>query len=82
MLLRDYTEFEHRQQRSHWIAVASMAGALILAVVLGGAITRRFVRPLLRLAAQVGEPPAMPLQTRFAHEYPDNENRRRCPIRS
>ncbi|MBN3723165.1 ATP-binding protein [Burkholderia sp. Ac-20379] len=73
LLLRDYTEFEHRQQRSHWIAVASMAGALILAFVLGGAITRRFVRPLLRLAAQVGERPALPPQTRFAHEYPDNE---------
>jgi signal transduction histidine kinase len=73
LLLRDYTEFEQRQQHSHWIAVASMAGALILAFLLGGVTTRRFVGPLLRLAAQVGERPALPPQTRLAHEYPDNE---------
>ncbi len=70
---RDYTEFEQRQRHSHRVAVLGMAGAPIVAFVLGGATTRRFVAPLVRLAAQVGERPALPPQTRLVHAYPDNE---------
>jgi signal transduction histidine kinase len=73
MLLRDYTAFERSQQYAHWLTVGGVAAALALAFVLGGVITRGFVRPLRRLAEQVGERPDLPLQTRLAKHYPDDE---------
>jgi signal transduction histidine kinase len=73
LLARDYTSFERGQQRVHWLAVGGGAAGLLVAFLLGGMTARRVVDPLLRLATQVGERPAMPSQTRFAHEYPDNE---------
>jgi signal transduction histidine kinase len=73
MLLRDYTAFEQNQVDSHWLTVCSVAGSLVAAFILGGVVTRRFVRPLIRLAAQVGKRPGLPPQTRLAENYPDNE---------
>lgn len=73
VLLRDYTAFEQHQVRSHLVAVGGLACCFFVAFVLGGATTRRFVGPLIRLAAQVGERPGLPPQTRLAQDYPDNE---------
>ncbi|CAG9201405.1 two-component system sensor protein [Paraburkholderia tropica] len=73
MLLRDYTAFEERRVHSHWLTVLSVGASLLVAFLLGGAVTRRFVRPLIRLAEQVVKRPALPPQTRLAHAYPENE---------
>ena len=73
MLLRDYTAFEHEQRHSHWLTVGSVAASLVMAFVLGGVVTRRFTRPLLRLAEQVGERPDLPPQTQLAKHYRNDE---------
>ncbi|WP_322045443.1 HAMP domain-containing sensor histidine kinase [Paraburkholderia sp. J67] len=73
MLLRDYTAFEERRAHSHWVTVCSVGGGLLVAFLLGGAVTRRFLRPLTRLAEQVVTRPEQPPQTRLAHAYPENE---------
>jgi len=56
MLLRDYTEYEQNQSASHLTAVTGLAASLALAFVLGIVATRRLLRPLARLAAQVNTP--------------------------
>jgi signal transduction histidine kinase len=73
MLLRDYTAFEERRAHSHWVTVCSVGGGLLVAFLLGGALTRRFLRPLTRLAEQVVTRPGLPPQTRLAQAYPENE---------
>ncbi|MNS94883.1 Sensor protein BasS [compost metagenome] len=73
MLLRDYTEYEQNQAGSHWIAVSGLAGSLALAFILGILATRRMLRPLARLAAQVNARAAQPPQTRLAPHYPPDE---------
>ncbi|OZI71756.1 two-component sensor histidine kinase [Bordetella genomosp. 12] len=73
VLLRDYTEYEHSQLRSHWVTVAALAGSLLAAFGLGALASRRFVRPLLKLAEQVGSRPGLPPRTRLAQAYPANE---------
>ncbi|KOQ20686.1 sensor histidine kinase [Achromobacter xylosoxidans] len=73
MLLRDYTEYEHNQSASHWTVVSGLAGGLALAFVLGTLATRRMLRPLARLAAQVTARGAQPPQTRLAEDYPPDE---------
>jgi signal transduction histidine kinase len=73
MLLRDYTDYERSQQASHWAAVSGLAGSLALAFVLGSLATRRLLRPLSRLAAQVNARGAQPPQTRLAEDYPPDE---------
>ncbi len=73
MLLRDYTEYERNQVASHWAAVSGLAGSLALAFVLGTFATRRVVRPLARLAAQVNARADQPAQTRLAEHYPPDE---------
>lgn len=73
VLLRDYTAFEQRRVRSHWLTVLCVGASLFVAFMLGGAVTRRVVRPLVGLAEQVIKRPALPLQTRIAHAYPGNE---------
>ncbi|AIT25208.1 HAMP domain protein [Bordetella holmesii 70147] len=73
VLLRDYTEYEHSQVRSHWVTVAALAASLLAAFGLGALASRRFVRPLLTLAEQVGLRPELPPRTRLAQAYPPNE---------
>lgn len=73
VLLRDYTAFEQRRVHSHWITVLCVGASLFIAFLLGGAVTRRLVRPLAGLAEQVIKRPALPPQTRIAHAYPGNE---------
>lgn len=73
MLLRDYTEYEENQSASHLTAVTGLAGSLALAFVLGILATRRLLRPLARLAAQVNTRGAQPPQTRLAEDYPPDE---------
>ncbi|WP_232732958.1 sensor histidine kinase [Achromobacter ruhlandii] len=73
MLLRDYTEYERNQSTSHWTVVSGLAGGLVLAFVLGTLATRRMLRPLARLAAQVTARGAQPPQTRLAADYPPDE---------
>lgn len=73
MLLRDYTDYEQSQVASHWTAVSGLAGSLALAFVLGILATRRLLRPLSRLAAQVNTRGAQPPQTRLAEDYPPDE---------
>jgi len=73
LLLRDYTDYERSQQRSHWVTVSGLAASLLLAFVLGVVANRRFVRPLVQLAAQVVARPELPPQTRLAQDYPHNE---------
>lgn len=73
MLLRDYTEYEQNQVASHWAAVSGLAGSLALAFILGIVATRRLLRPLSRLAAQVNTRGAQPPQTRLAEDYPPDE---------
>jgi signal transduction histidine kinase len=73
VLLRDYTAFEQRRVRSHWLTVLCVGASLFVAFLLGGAVTRRVVRPLVGLAEQVIKRPALPPQTRIAHAYPGNE---------
>ncbi|WP_050814846.1 sensor histidine kinase [Achromobacter arsenitoxydans] len=73
MLLRDYTEYEQNQAASHWTAVSGLAGSLALAFILGILATRRMLRPLARLAAQVNARAAQPPQTRLAQDYPPDE---------
>lgn len=73
MLLRDYTEYERNQSASHWTVVSGLAGGLVLAFVLGTLATRRMLRPLARLAAQVTARGAQPPQTRLAADYPPDE---------
>ncbi|MGE8681030.1 MAG: sensor histidine kinase [Achromobacter marplatensis] len=71
MLLRDYTDYEQSQVASHWTAVSGLAGRL--AFILGILATRRLLRPLSRLAAQVNARGAQPPQTRLAEDYPPDE---------
>jgi signal transduction histidine kinase len=73
MLLRDYTDYEQSQVASHWTAVTGLAGSLALAFILGILATRRLLRPLSRLAAQVNARGAQPPQTRLAEDYPPDE---------
>jgi len=73
MLLRDYTDYEQSQVASHWAAVSGLAGSLALAFILGILATRRLLRPLSRLAAQVNARGAQPPQTRLAEDYPPDE---------
>lgn len=73
MLLRDYTEYERNQATSHWTVVTGLAASLVLAFVLGTLATRRMLRPLARLAAQVTARGAQPPQTRLAENYPPDE---------
>lgn len=73
MLLRDYTDYEQSQVASHWTAVSGLAGSLALAFILGILATRRLLRPLSRLAAQVNARGAQPPQTRLAEDYPPDE---------
>jgi signal transduction histidine kinase len=73
MLLRDYTDYEQSQVASHWAAVSGLAGSLALAFVLGILATRRLLRPLSRLAAQVNTRGEQPPQTRLAEDYPPDE---------
>lgn len=73
MLLRDYTEYEQNQSASHLTAVTGLAGSLAPAFVLGIVATRRLLRPLARLAAQVNTRGAQPPQTRLAEDYPPDE---------
>ncbi|QEI05152.1 HAMP domain-containing histidine kinase [Pigmentiphaga aceris] len=73
LLLRDYTDYERDQSVSHWVAVFGLACSMVMAFVLGSLATRRVVRPLLRLANQVGTRGAQPPQTRLADDYPSNE---------
>lgn len=73
LLLRDYTEYEREQSASHWVAVFGLGCSMLMAFVLGTLATRRVVRPLLRLASQVGTRGAQPPQTRLAGNYPGNE---------
>jgi signal transduction histidine kinase len=73
MLLRDYTDYEQSQVASHWTAVSGLAGSLALAFILGILATRRLLRPLSRLAAQVNARAAQPPQTRLAEDYPPDE---------
>ncbi|WP_321842106.1 sensor histidine kinase [Paraburkholderia bannensis] len=73
MLLRDYTAFEQRRVRSHWLTVVCVGASLFIAFLLGGAVTRRLVRPLVGLAEQVIKRPALPPQTQIAQAYPGNE---------
>lgn len=73
MLLRDYTAFEQRRVRSHWLTVLCVGASLFVAFLLGGAVTRRLVRPLVGLAEQVIKRPALPPQTQIAQAYPGNE---------
>lgn len=73
MLLRDYTDYEQSQVASHWTAVTGLAGSLALAFILGILATRRLLRPLSRLAAQVNTRGAQPPQTRLAQDYPPDE---------
>lgn len=73
MLLRDYTDYEQSQVASHWTAVSGLAGSLALAFILGILATRRLLRPLSRLAAQVNTRGAQPPQTRLAEDYPPDE---------
>jgi len=73
LLLRDYTEYEREQSASHWVAVFGLGCSMLMAFVLGTLATRRVVRPLLRLASQVGTRGAQPPQTRLAANYPSNE---------
>ncbi|WP_025136553.1 HAMP domain-containing sensor histidine kinase [Achromobacter sp. DH1f] len=73
MLLRDYTEYERNQATSHWTVVTGLAASLVLAFVLGTLATRRMLRPLARLAAQVTARGAQPPQTRLAEDYPPDE---------
>ena len=73
MLLRDYTEYEQNQSASHWTAETGLAASLALAFVLGILATRRLLRPLARLAAQVNARGAQPPQTRLAADYPPDE---------
>lgn len=73
MLLRDYTDYEQSQVASHWAAVSGLAGSLALAFALGILATRRLLRPLSRLAAQVNTRGAQPPQTRLAEDYPPDE---------
>lgn len=73
MLLRDYTDYEQSQVASHWTAVSGLAGSLALAFILGILATRRLLRPLSRLAAQVNTRSAQPPQTRLAEDYPPDE---------
>lgn len=73
MLLRDYTDYEQSQSASHWTAVTGLAASLALAFVLGILATRRLLRPLSRLAAQVNARGAQPPQTRLAADYPPDE---------
>lgn len=73
MLLRDYTEYERNQAASHWTVVTGLAASLVLAFVLGTLATRRMLRPLARLAAQVTARGAQPPQTRLAEDYPPDE---------
>ncbi len=73
MLLRDYTAFEQKFARSHWVTVCSVGSSLLAAFLLGGVVTRRVVRPLVRLAEHVAKRPAMPSRTHLAQAYPANE---------
>lgn len=73
VLLRDYTDYEHGLWRSHAVTVAALAGSLLAAFLLGLVASRRFVRPLLRLAEQVGARGGLPPRTRLAQAYPANE---------
>lgn len=73
MLLRDYTDYERNQATSHWTVVTGLAASLVLAFVLGTLATRRMLRPLARLAAQVTARGAQPPQTRLAEDYPPDE---------
>ncbi|QGZ65522.1 sensor histidine kinase [Paraburkholderia acidisoli] len=73
MLLRDYTAFEQRRARSHWLTVAGVGASLLMAFLLGAVMTRRLVRPLVGLAEQVLKRPGLPPQTRLAHAFPGNE---------
>ncbi|SPU51448.1 sensor histidine kinase [Bordetella trematum] len=73
ILLRDYTDYEQSQWRSHAVTVAALAGGLLAAFILGLIASRRFVRPLLRLAEQVGARGRLPPRTRLAEAYPANE---------
>ncbi|MBB1627155.1 HAMP domain-containing sensor histidine kinase [Achromobacter sp. UMC71] len=73
ILLRDYTEYERNQAASHWTTVTGLAASLALAFVLGTLATRRMLRPLGRLAAQVTTRGAQPPQTRLAEDYPPDE---------
>ena len=73
ILLRDYTEYERNQAASHWTTVTGLAASLALAFVLGTLATRRMLRPLGRLAAQVTARGAQPPQTRLAEDYPPDE---------
>jgi signal transduction histidine kinase len=73
ILLRDYTAFEQKQFHFHLMSVAGLACCLLVAFVLGGVTTRRFIAPLIQLATHVGERPGLPQQTRLAQHYPDNE---------
>lgn len=73
MLLRDYTDYEQSQEASHWTAVSGLAGSLALAFILGILATRRLLRPLSRLAAQVNTRGERPPQTRLAEDYPPDE---------
>ncbi len=73
ILLRDYTEYERSQAASHWTTVTGLAASLALAFVLGTLATRRMLRPLGRLAAQVTARGAQPPQTRLAEDYAPDE---------
>lgn len=73
ILLRDYTEYERNQSASHWTTVTGLAASLALAFALGTLATRRMLRPLGRLAAQVTTRGAQPPQTRLAEDYPPDE---------
>lgn len=73
ILLRDYTDYEESQLRSHWVTVGALAVSLLAAFALGLVASRRFVRPLQRLADQVVARPELPPRTRLAEAYPSNE---------
>jgi hypothetical protein len=77
MLLRDYTDYEQSQVASHWTAVSGLAGSLALAFILGILATRRLLRPLSRLAAQVNARGAQPPSTRRTTSW-----NRRCAANS
>jgi signal transduction histidine kinase len=73
MLLRDYTAFEAKRLKNHWLAVAGVSVSMLVAFLLGAVTMRRLVRPLVGLTEQVGQRDTLPPQTRLAHAYPGNE---------